>query len=163
MTDKNRLDADKDKDKNMSRRDILGKASVGAFIGAAGVCVAGLVRAVMPQALPDPSQKFKIGPAQDYPSGTVRNFDDENVIVFRDDEGMYAISTVCTHLECIVTRSDDGEFECPCHGSKFHADGKVAKGPAPTPLPWLEVSKLPSGQLAVDASKKVPLGTKTVV
>ena len=161
MTDEGRLA--KQKDKNMSRRDILGKASVGAFVGAAGVCLAGLARAVMPKALPDPSQKFKIGPAQDYPTGTVRVFDDENVIVFRDNDGMYAISTVCTHLGCIVTRADNGEFECPCHGSKFRSDGKVAKGPAPAALAWLEVCKLPSGQLAVDESRKVPLGTRTVV
>jgi len=28
----------------------------------------------------------------------------------------------------------DGTINCPCHGSKYHLDGTVAKGPAPRPL-----------------------------
>ena len=146
-----------------SRRDFLGKAGAGAFFGVIGVGTAGLIKSLFPAVEPVPSRKFKIGPAQDYPEGTVRQFDDEKVLLFRDRAGMYAISLVCTHLACVVTYDEQKGFECPCHGSKFTKDGKVTQGPAPTALPWLEISQLPSGQLAVDASKPVPPGTKLVV
>ena len=36
--------------------------------------------------------------------------------LFRDREGVYAISMVCTHLGCIVKPSTAG-FDCPCHAS----------------------------------------------
>lgn len=43
----------------------------------------------------------------------------------------HAISAVCTHLGCIVDwDADTGEFACPCHGSRFDADGEVTSGPA---------------------------------
>lgn len=37
----------------------------------------------------------------------------------------------CTHLGCsLVEMEDDDSFECPCHGSKFHKNGKIIDGPA---------------------------------
>ncbi|MEO1621737.1 MAG: Rieske 2Fe-2S domain-containing protein [Cyanobacteria bacterium J06632_3] len=43
----------------------------------------------------------------------------------------HAISAVCTHLGCIVGWDADArEFACPCHGSRFDADGAVTRGPA---------------------------------
>jgi cytochrome b6-f complex iron-sulfur subunit len=150
MSDEKTNRLDKAPEAKPTRRDLLGKIGTGAFAGAGALCAIGLGRALVPRALPDPAEQFKIGPPQDYPEGTVREFTDENVIVFRDKDGMYAISTVCTHLGCVVTFDDETGFECPCHGSTFAADGKVTKGPAPTPLPWWSVAQLPSGQLAGD-------------
>ena len=145
---------------NVSRRDFFGKACVGAFALAAGAGAVGLGRAVIPRVTPDPSQKFKIGIAQDFPKGTTLNFDDEHVVVFRDADGFHAISTVCTHLGCIVSYEGKKGFECACHGSTFGADGSLQKGPAPSGLPWLEMSVLPNGQLAVNKAQNVPAGTK---
>ncbi len=153
-------DGKADGDKQLSRRDILGKAGTAAFIGAGALCLGGLVRMVLPKVTPDASEQFKIGPPEDYPVGIVKNFDDQNVFVQRDAAGIFAISTVCTHLGCIVNVTETDDFECPCHGSRFAADGKVTQGPAPTPLAWLAVVMLPSGQLAVDKSQTVAAGTK---
>lgn len=47
----------------------------------------------------------------------------------------HAISAVCTHLGCIVGWDGEAqEFACPCHGSRFDADGEVTRGPAGQPL-----------------------------
>jgi Rieske Fe-S protein len=78
--------------------------------------------------------------------------------VFRDADGVYAISSICTHLGCIVKTAPDG-FECPCHGSKFGTDGSVSKGPAPRPLTWLKVAGSGS-QWIVDEGTTIPSGTK---
>lgn len=44
------------------------------------------------------------------------------------------LSSTCTHAGCKVSEVVDGEIVCPCHGSRFHLDGSVAKGPAAKPL-----------------------------
>ncbi len=52
------------------------------------------------------------------------------VIVCRTDAGIRAMSARCTHLGCTITHQADGLLVCPCHGSRFHLDGRVAGGPA---------------------------------
>lgn len=39
-----------------------------------------------------------------------------------------ALSTVCTHQGC-ETAIQANAFECPCHGSRFDADGRVTRQP----------------------------------
>lgn len=44
----------------------------------------------------------------------------------------------CSHLGCSVALNKDAKsFDCPCHGSRFHLDGTVLRGPAPVPLSHL--------------------------
>lgn len=51
-----------------------------------------------------------------------------------------ALSAVCTHLGCVVAwQEQSGEFQCPCHGGRFSAEGKVLGGPPPKPLETLVV------------------------
>jgi Rieske Fe-S protein len=46
-----------------------------------------------------------------------------------------ALSAVCTHSGCTVeVQSSSVPIYCPCHGSEFTADGRVARGPANRPL-----------------------------
>lgn len=54
------------------------------------------------------------------------------VAVYRDEHGfVHKLSATCPHLGCIVTWNNaDRSWDCPCHGSRFEATGKVVNGPA---------------------------------
>jgi glycine/D-amino acid oxidase-like deaminating enzyme/nitrite reductase/ring-hydroxylating ferredoxin subunit len=52
--------------------------------------------------------------------------------VYRDNAGaLHACSAVCTHLGCLVAWNPlEKSWDCPCHGSRFDAEGRVLNGPA---------------------------------
>jgi len=143
----------------VNRRSFLSLASMGTFFAAIGTAVAGILRLPNPAVLPGPVRRFKLGPAEQFAVGTETAFADQNLVLFRDEEGFYAITSTCTHLGCTVARSKEG-FACPCHGSRFDSRGRVVGGPAPRPLPWLEVSRSANGDLVVNADNEVPEGTR---
>jgi glycine/D-amino acid oxidase-like deaminating enzyme/nitrite reductase/ring-hydroxylating ferredoxin subunit len=58
------------------------------------------------------------------------------VAVYRDDKGaLHEMTAVCPHLKCIVHWNTlEKSWDCPCHGSRFDAYGKVMAGPAVSSL-----------------------------
>jgi cytochrome b6-f complex iron-sulfur subunit len=123
----------------MPRRDFLGLAAMWAMGASAAFALLGMLRLPRAAVLPAPSKKFKVALPESLADGEPFVPPGRSVALFRDREGVYAVSTVCTHLGCIVKQSADG-FACPCHGSEFKKDGSVTKGPAPKALPWLAVT-----------------------
>jgi cytochrome b6-f complex iron-sulfur subunit len=145
----------------MPRRDFLGLAAWWSAVATMAFGLLGAMRLPRAAVVPSPSRKFRVtlpqglGPHDPFlPPG-------RSVAVFRDPEGVYAVSTVCTHLGCIV-KAEAGRFDCPCHGSRFALDGSVIKGPAPKALPWLSVSAVSGDTFVIDESATVPAGKKVV-
>ncbi|MFW6124960.1 MAG: ubiquinol-cytochrome c reductase iron-sulfur subunit [Pirellulales bacterium] len=143
------------------RRDLLGLSSLAAAGTACAVAAVGMLRLPKAAVLPSPSKRFTVTLPESLGSGEPLIPPGRQVVVYRDPEGVYAISLVCTHLACIVKVGGEG-FECPCHGSRFAADGAVTKGPAPQALPWLKVAAK-GGRIVIDEDETVPAGTKVNV
>jgi len=144
----------------LTRRDFWGTFGIGSFWTAVATAVLGMIKLPKPSVMPEASSRLKLGPPEDFPPGTARAYEGSNLFIFSDSGGIYAISAVCTHLGCIVSRTDGAGFECPCHGSRFDATGRPTAGPAPRGLEWLEIRQAPNGFLYADATATVAKGTK---
>ncbi len=141
-TPKSRLDPEP-----MPRRDWLGLASLWSMASTLLFATIGSLR--LPVAAP--SKGFDVKLPDSLGAGEAFVPPERAVAVYRDTE-------LCTHLGCVVKANAEG-FECPCHGSRFQADGAVSKGPAPRPLHWLKVTAADGG-FHIDEGKTVPAGTR---
>ncbi|HSC27690.1 MAG TPA: ubiquinol-cytochrome c reductase iron-sulfur subunit [Vicinamibacterales bacterium] len=117
--------------------------------------LAATVRFLFPNVLYEPPSRFPVGRPEDFPAGEATFLPDRRLFVFNGADGYYAISAICTHLGCTVRYEQGDGFACPCHGSRFDANGRVAKGPAPRPLAWFGLNKSPRGELVVDEGRIV--------
>ncbi|WP_093876823.1 Rieske (2Fe-2S) protein [Streptomyces sp. TLI_105] len=90
-----------------------------------------------PTASAAPSGGAPLARTSQIPVGGGMVFAKEKVVVTQPSAGEFkAFSAICTHQGCTVNKVADGTIDCPCHGSKYRvADGSVAAGPAPRPLP----------------------------
>lgn len=136
------------------RRDFLGLAAVWAAICALTWAALGALRLPMPSVFPESNPRVKLGPYSKFLEAEMTAFPEQRLWVYSGAEGLYAISSVCTHLGCVVLKNENDYF-CPCHGSRFNPEGKVISGPAPRPLIYLELILSPDGQLVVDRQKEV--------
>lgn len=55
---------------------------------------------------------------------------------FKDSRGrIHAVKPTCAHMGCELSwNADEQTWDCPCHGSRFTADGVVVDGPAQSNL-----------------------------
>ena len=149
----------------MDRRCFFSAAAAGWALFAAGfgglVSILGAFMA--PRVDFGKSQKFRAGPLDKYSPNSVSEEykSSQRVWIVRDDEKLFAISTVCTHLGCTPNwEGNENKFKCPCHGSGFFGPragvqaGVNFEGPAPRPLERYKVSLSDDGQILVDKSRK---------
>ena len=117
---------------HMPRRDFLTLAGRGALWAALGASVVALIR-FLGFAEPETPKVYTLGTPEAFPLGALTPVAEGRAFVGRDARGLYALAATCTHLGCLV-RPQDGGFACPCHGSRFDANGAVSQGPAARPL-----------------------------
>ena len=142
----------------MDRKGFITWLSIGwlAFAGATGGFFTVMIRFLFPNVLFEPPQSFKIGFPEEFVPGSVdiRFKKKYNIWVVRNDDGIYALSTVCTHLGCTPNwLGAERKFKCPCHGSGFRMSGMNFEGPAPRPLERFMIYLAGDGQIIVDKTK----------
>lgn len=163
--------SEKNETKSETRRSFLQKIGLGGVIASLAGFGFQSFRSLIPNVLYEPSRKFKIGLPGTLADG-MTFLEEKRLYVFKEGKSFYAISGACTHLGCTVKYTKlnqpkkievEGEkkdihfeFHCPCHGSKFYADGTNYAGPAPGPLHWYKVELSPDdGQLIIDMNEEV--------
>lgn len=130
----------------VSRRDFLKLARNGFLSLSAGLTIAGLIRFFNFESNPAAQAEYDLGPASNFPLASRTVIADPPILVIHDEQGFAALSLLCTHLGCTVKEDRQG-FECPCHGSRFNADGTVQSGPAKAPLRYLQIQLTDQGHL----------------
>jgi len=115
-----------------SRRDFLSGAWAAAGAGAA---VAGV--AIVGKALSGSPEKTR---TVDLPADLLRKAEKsgglvlEGLLVRGPASAPVVLDLTCTHLRCRVAPIEGGGFSCPCHGSRYDAEGRPVSGPAPRAL-----------------------------
>jgi len=150
-----------DQNDKVTRRWFLGKAAIVAAIGSGFVALIAALREIFPP-FSKTNKVFTIGRLYDFPIDTYTLMSKQRVFILRDHEGVKAMSAECTHLGCVLDRTDNG-FQCPCHGSRFDEQGRVISGPAPRSLACFRVDLTPDGQLRVNTNYKVPFREKFLI
>ena len=105
------------------------------------------------------------GNVSDLSVGTWRAVGD-SALVGRDAQGLFAMSTVCTHARCpaglVSFQVSDGLY-CGCHGSRFDGQGVVTHGPASRPLAHYRVDLGADGGLTVRGDAAVAATDRTPI
>ena len=158
-------------DVNLGRRKLISRIGLGATLLAMGGQAFALFRSLVPNVLYEDPQRFKVGTLDQFGEGA-KFLEDKRVFIFREGKTLHCISAECTHLGCTVKMNrlnqpkkvnvggreitEQVEFACPCHGSKYYGDGTNYSGPAPRPLAHFKLEVAPEdGQLVVDTSQTV--------
>ncbi len=78
---------------------------------------------------------------------------EKSILLYRDSQGWYALSTRCTFRGCDLSYRDN-YFVCPCCKSTYALDGSIIEGPTPERLPWLSL-RYADGHLYANPGKVV--------
>jgi Rieske Fe-S protein len=151
MTENSSLAATADGTGAVARRTVLAGVGIAGAAVALGACASpstgtsstGAAGAgAAPSSAAAAAGGTKLGSTADIPVGGGKVFAAEKVVVTQPTAGTFkAFSAVCTHQQCTVNAVKNGTIDCPCHGSKYRvADGSVAGGPAPKPLPAAHIT-----------------------
>jgi len=132
----------------ISRRSFFSLAGR-AVLWASGVLTTlGIARFLSYQPQVNRKTIFNLGPASQYPPGSITLWPEAKTVLVHTPAGLQAFSTICPHLGCEVTRETEF-FTCPCHGSRFGLDGSLINGPAGSPMERLTLETGESGDLVL--------------
>ena len=142
---------------SVTRRRFLSFVGWGSFAAFFGGVTLATLRFFFPRILYEPSQQFIAGKPEDYQVGEVstRMQKEQRVWMIRNEEGMYALISICTHLGCTpIWHPAEDRIKCPCHGSNFLIDGQNVAGPAPVPLFRAAIGLDLAGNIVVEKSQQ---------
>ncbi len=125
----------------MERRQFLGLFGVGALASSLpavlAACSPEQSTAPTPEASPGADGFLEVGTVAELDQeGSILNKEFELIVVRNpEDNSLIALNPECTHQGCTVAWDKSAQnLACPCHGSKFAADGGVVNGSAKKPL-----------------------------
>jgi cytochrome b6-f complex iron-sulfur subunit len=130
---------------SVTRRRFMNFVGWGSFVSFFGGITLGTLRFFFPRVL------------YDYQAGEVstRMLKEQRVWMIRNNEGIYSLIAICTHLGCTpIWHPAEERIKCPCHGSNFLIDGQNVAGPAPVPLFRAAISLDLAGNIVVDKGRK---------
>lgn len=143
----------------LTRRRFLTRLGLGSMTLTLGGFATSIGAYILPKLNYEPAPVFTVGRPEDYLVGSMKLLESQATFIFRTERGFQAVSDICTHLGCAYKPygPPDGEYDavhahCPCHGSVFHRNGGVLKGPAPRPVPFFYMALTPDGRLQVNKS-----------
>lgn len=151
---------------SMPRRSFLSWMTLAwtAFTASMLAAATATGRFMFPNVLFEPPPTFKAGFPTEYQVGIVDERFKQKFAVWlvrtaydkwANTSGIYALSTVCTHLGCTPNwLQAEQKFKCPCHGSGYYITGVNFEGPTPRPLERYAISLADDGQILVDKSRK---------
>jgi Rieske Fe-S protein len=130
-----------------TRRDVLCVLAAGT----AATCL-------MPLSGCGPSGLISAGNISELTLGELVAVADQAVAIGLDSGGVYAMTTICTHLQCDISELGSisaTELRCDCHDSVFDGAGAVLEGPATAPLDFFAVTVDEDGAITIDAETVV--------
>ncbi len=131
-----------------SRREFLKWATTGLLSAAGLIGLAGLIRFLDYESDPVNKTIIDVGAASQFLPGSRTVLPQVPALLIAGQGGFTALSLVCTHLGCTVEEYG-GEFRCPCHGSRYDAEGNVERGPATKGLRRLKVEINAQGRVLI--------------
>ena len=130
----------------LTRRDFL-RVAIRSLLAASGLLGLGMLsRFLGYQENQAPENDIDLGPVENFPPGSETRLEDPPAMLLHTKSGFIALSLVCTHLGCTLEQDGDG-YACPCHGSRFSAEGEVRHGPAARRLETLRVEVNEAGHV----------------
>ena len=115
-----------------SRRDFLSTAWAAAGAGAAVAGAAALGKAL--SGSPDVARTLELSADLLKKAEADGGLVHEGLFVRGPAAAPVVFDLTCTHLRCRVAPVEGGGFSCPCHASRYDAEGRPVSGPAPKPL-----------------------------
>ena len=141
----------------LSREGFLRLVSRAALWLTGGASLVGLLQYLSYETDPPPQSVFPVGTPDSYMIGATSIIPGARAVLYREKDGFWAVSLVCSHLGCTTEEAGSG-YRCPCHGSGYDRQGRVLNGPAKLPLRavWVDVDS--GGNLVLDISREAPAG-----
>ena len=115
-----------------SRRDFLSTAWATAGVAAAVAGAAAVGRAL--SGSPEKTRTVELSAELLKKAESAGGLVHEGLFVNGPSTAPVVFDLTCTHLRCRVAPIEGGGFSCPCHASRYDAEGRPVSGPAPKPL-----------------------------